>query len=131
MKLINFNKNKNNKKFNPMKHWYLILITSFLLSILIISYSVYIYFYIKNEIVDIENQVRTNVQNSTSSNSVNKNLDNKNFLNNVNNLKNTIEVFEKKELEYLNLTKLANETVLLSTTTSSTTSTTTFATSTN
>ncbi len=129
MKINNLNKNK--KKFDPIKHWYMILLVSFLLSLLIISYSVYIYFYIKNEIIDIEKQVRDNVQNSTSTDAIGKSLDNKNFLNNVNNLKNTIEVFEKKESEYINLTKLSNEIVSLSTTTVNMNSTTTFATSTN
>lgn len=119
MKLNNSKKPK--KKFDPIKHWYMILITFFILAAFVVLYSIYSFFYIKKQIVHIEEGAKNNIQNSTSTEAVEKTIDSKNFLNNINTLNKTLEYYEKRELEYNRLLKTAVPAPTIATTTSSTT----------
>lgn len=119
MKLNNNKKIK--KQFNPIYHWYLLLLAFFVLAFVIISYSVYTFFYIKNEIVLIDLEAQNNAQNSTSTEIIEKSRNNSKFLKDINNLNKTLEEFDKKEIEYNRLIKTATVTTVLATTTASTT----------
>ncbi len=97
MKLSNFNKLKK-QEFNPILHWYFILILNLLAFILILLYSIYTFFDIKMHINSAENDAMSNVvYNSTSTKSNNK------FLKNVINLNKSIEKYDQKDVLYSNI----------------------------
>ena len=103
------------------------MLTFFILLCIVISYSVYTFFYIKNEIVLIDLEAQNNAQNSTSTEIIEKSRNNSKFLKDINNLNKTLEEFNKKEIEYNRLIKTAVVAPIIATTTA----TTTVATSTN
>ncbi len=119
MKLNNSKKHK--KQFNPIYHWYLLLLAFFVLTLIVILYSVYSFFYIKNEIVLIDLEAQNSAENSTSTEVLEKSRTNSKFLKDINNLNKTLEEFDKKEIEYNRLIKTATVTTVLATTTASTT----------
>jgi hypothetical protein len=119
MKLNNIKKPKKN--FDPVKHWYTVLMVFLLLTIIVVLYSVYSFFYIKKEILMIEQEAQNSVVNSTTTNALDKSINSKNFLNDINNLNKNLETFEKKEIEYNRLIKLALPMAITATTTASTT----------
>ena len=85
MKLININKLKK-QEFNPILHWYFILILDLFVFICILIYSIHTFFDIKTQINTAEiDTVNNVVYNSTSTKSNNK------FLKNITNLNKSIE----------------------------------------
>jgi uncharacterized membrane protein YcgQ (UPF0703/DUF1980 family) len=82
---------------------------------------VYSFFYIKNEIVLIDLEAQNSTQNSTSTEVLEKSRSNSKFLKDINNLNNTLEEFDKKEIEYNRLIKTVVVVPVLSTTTASST----------
>ena len=119
MKLNNIKKQK--KQFNPIYHWYLLLLTFFVFLCVVVSYSVYTFFYIKNEIVLIGLEAQNNAQNSTSTEIIEKSRNNSKFLKDINNLNKTLEEFNKKGIEYNRLIKTAVSAPIIASTTASTT----------
>lgn len=118
---LNHKKNKPKNKFDPIKHWHIILLGFFILGIIIVLYSVYSFFYIKREISIIEKETQNAVTNSTSTDSLEKSVEGKNFLNDINNLNKKLEVFKEKEIEYNRLIKSGIPAPSISTNTASNT----------
>lgn len=122
------NTKKINKEFDPTYHWYLLLLIVSVIFILVISYGVYSFFYIKNEISLIEIESKNNIQNSTSTDFIEKSRNNTKFLRDINNLNKTLDDFSKREVEYNRLMNSVEKVIVNS---STSTASTTVATSTN
>jgi len=123
MKLNNHKKvNKINKEFDPIRHWYLLLLVIFIIFCITVVYGFYSFFYIKSEISLIESESKNNIQNSTSTEYLEKSRSNTKFLIDINNLNKTLDEYTKKEVEYNRLIKSAVKApVNISTSTASTT----------
>ncbi len=117
MKLNNTKKRK--KQFDPIHHWYMLLLVIFSLTIVIITYSVYSFLYLKNEIAVIGMEIQNNLLNSTSTEFIEKSRNNTKSLEDINNLNKTLEEFNKKELEYNKLIKAPMMTLVTATSTAS------------
>jgi hypothetical protein len=115
------------KEFNPVHHWYMILLAFLICTTLIVVYSVYSFFFIKGEIVSIDAEAQINAQNANSAEVLEKSRTNGKFLKDINNLNKTLDEFNKKEVEYNRLIKSA----VAVPTSASTTASSTVATSTN
>lgn len=125
---MKLNKNKKeNKEFDPTHHWYLLLIIVCVIFTLVVAYAFYSFFYIKGEIALIEIESKNNVQNSTSTDYLEKSRNNSKFLKDINNLNKTLDEYEKKEKEY---NRLINNAVKVVVNTATSTASTTVATST-
>ena len=119
MKLNNIKKRK--KQFDPIRHWHLLLLVIFSLTIVIVMYSAYSFLYLKNEIAVIGMEAQNISLNSTSTEFMEKSRNNTKSLEDINNLNKTLEEFNKKELEYNKLIKALIMTPIISTSTASTT----------
>lgn len=111
-------------KFDPSYHWSQLISAFFIFAIIIAIYGVYTFFYIKNEIVLIDMESKNNVQNSTSTEFLEKRKENNQFLEDIKNLNTILEDFSKKELEYnrlINASVYSYSITQVSTTTASTT----------
>ena len=120
MKLSNKNK-KQKKEFNPVKHWYMLLLAIFSILILVIGYSIYSFYYIQGQIALIDVEARNNAQNSSSADLLEKSRNNSKILKDINNLNKTLEDFNKREVEYNKLIKNAAASPITATGTSSST----------
>lgn len=120
MKLSNKNK-KPKKEFNPIAHWYLLLLVLFSIMVLVIGYSVYSFYYIQSQIALIDVEARNNAQNSSSAELLEKSRNNSKIMKDINNLNKTLEEFNKKEIEYNRLIKSAVAAPIVPATTSSST----------
>ncbi len=110
------------KKFDPARHWMMLLGVIVALFILIIGYAVYSLFYIKGQIVLIEAESLNNVFNSTSTDQVEKTKSNRKFMRDINNLNAVIDEFDKKDINYRNLIQsMQKNPVNIATTSASTT----------
>lgn len=119
---MKLNKIKKQKKpFNPMYHWYKILLIFSITVLVVIGYSVYSFFHIQNDINTIAIETQNNAQNSSSTDILEKSRNNTKFLKDINNLNKTLEEFKTREIEYNRLIKTALQAPVLSTTTASTT----------
>ncbi len=121
------NKHKINKDFDPANHWYLLFTIICIIFTIVVFYALYSFFYIKSEIALIEIESKNNVQNSTSSDYLEKSRNNNKFLKDINNLNKTLDEYERKEIEY---NRLINNEVKGIISTSTSTFSTTVATST-
>lgn len=134
MKLNNFLKikktNKVNNEFDPTHHWYTILSFTSILFILVIFYSFYNFLYIKNQISLIEIESKNNIQNSTSTEALEKNRDKNKLLKDINNINKKIAEYEKKENEYNTIINNSIKTSFTPLNTASSTASSTVATST-
>ncbi len=119
MKLNNSKKPK--KEFNPIRHWYMLLLGVFSMLIVILAYSVYSFFYIQSEISLIDVEAQNSVENLNSTELLEKSRNDSKFLKDINNLNSTLEEFNKKEIEYNRLMKSAVIAPIVSTSTASTT----------
>ncbi len=116
IKNLNFKNVK--KEFDPNSHWYKLVLIVFVLFLLIVAYSVYNFFYIKNEINVLEGEARDNIMNSTSSDYLEKTKKNNQLTKDINNLKKNLDKYEQKEREYERLLYTTN---FIATTTATTT----------
>lgn len=121
------NTKKINKTFDPKRHWYLLLLIILSISICIIIYGFYSFFHIKNEIYLIGMESKQNVQNSNSTDYLEKSRNNAKFVKDINNLNKILDDFEKKEVEY---NKFINSVPKVIVSVSTTTASSTIATST-
>ena len=115
---------KPKKKFNPIKHWYTMLITFSVIILIIAVYGIYSFFYIKNQISLIDIEAKYSILNSTSADILEKSKNDNKFLKDVNNLNVILEEYKKREVEYQRLIKSATPAISLPVIASSTASTT-------
>lgn len=124
MKLNNLNLNftfkKIKKEFDPNKHWYGLLFLIIVLLIIITIYSVYNFYYIKNEINSLELEAQNQIVSSTSSDFLEKTKKNNQLMRNINSLKDNLEKFNQKEIEYNRLLNTGNIVIEKASTTATT-----------
>jgi len=115
MKLHTFKQPK--KEFDPIGHWYRMVVAIAAIFILIVGYGMYSFYFIKKEISLIDKEARNNAQNSTTTKVLEKSRNNTKLLKDIGNLNAKLEEFDQKETEYERLMKT---TVIAPTATSST-----------
>ena len=91
---------KENKKFDPATHWLYLLSFLCTIGILVITYAIYSFFYIRHEIVLIGDEARQNVQNSTSTDYIEKTKQNNKLMRDINDLNKNLKTFDAKEVVY-------------------------------
>ena len=103
MKLNTFKQQK--KEFDPMGHWYRMVLAICVIFVVIIGYGIYSFFFIKKEIALIDQEARNNVQNSTTTKVLEKSRNNTKLLKDIGSLNAKLEEFDQKEAEYERLMK--------------------------
>ncbi len=122
MKLNNkLSLHKIKKEFDPNSHWYQLLILVFVLLILIIAYSIYNLFYIKNQINELKVEAQNQIANATSTDFLEKTKRNNKLMKDINNLSKNLERYKLKEDEFNRLLNLKVAPQDKSTTTATTT----------